>query len=127
MSVDTVLTKARRSAPPSLDLDELVLRVQARNAAMIAEWQERFPGSVSAVVEVTVPASGHTRRRLRRYREMSSARRGTPGVLMFSHATTFGAFLDCFIIEISAAAARAGVSEVDWRFLTVAEALTASP
>lgn len=127
MSVDTVLAKARRSAPPSLDFDELVQRVQTRNAAMIAEWQERFPGSVSAVVEVTVPASGHTRRRLRRYQEMSSARRGTPGVLTFSHATMFGAFLDRYIINICAAAARADVSEVDWRFLTAAEALATTP
>ena len=127
MNPDYLYDRLRSRAPPSLDLDALSARYRARNAAMVSEWRERFPEADSAVLEITVRASGHTRRRLRRYREFSEARSGGPGVLYIRQLTSFCESLDFRMIEIGAAAARADVSDIEWRLLTVAEALASSP
>lgn len=127
MRLDYLYDRLRRRTAPSLDFDALSARYRDRNAAMVSEWRERFPQANSAVLEVTIRASGHTRRRLRRYREFSSVRSGGPGILRIRQPVSFDEILDFQMIEIGAAAARAGVSDVEWRLLTVAEALTSAP
>lgn len=123
MSLDHRYEEVRRRAPQSLDIAALMESVRARNDAMIAEWRERLPGAASAVLEITVMVSGQQRRRLRRYREFADASRGQPGVLTLRQPTGFDDILDFRLVEIIAAAARAEVSDIDWRLLTVSEAL----
>lgn len=126
MRLDYVYEKVRRRASPSLDLEALITRYRARKEALIADWRERFPGADSAVLEVVVRASGQARRRLRRYREFAGFR-GPPGILTERQLTCFDDILDFKMIELGAAAARAGVTDIEWRLLTVAEALTPTP
>lgn len=127
MNFDYLREKLRRRAPQSFDFEAMTEQVRMRNIGMVAEWRERFPGSTSAVLEITVSASGPTRRRLRRYREFFDARGGEPGVLIFRELTNFDDILDHRVIEISAAAARAEVADIDWRLLSVSEALNPAP
>ena len=127
MRLDYLYDRLRRRATPSLDFDALSARYRARNAAMVSEWRERFPETDSAVLEVIIRASGNARRRLKRYREFSSVRSGGPGILYIRQPVSFDEILDFQMIEIGAAAARADVSDVEWRLLTVAEALTSAP
>lgn len=127
MDLEALLDKIRRRAPRALDFDGLVARVRTRNMALIAELRERVPSSTSAVLEVIVHASGHSRRRLRRYEEFRDARGGQPGVLVFSQAVMLGDSLDYHVVRIAAAAARAEVVDIEWRLLTVSEALAAPP
>jgi len=127
VNLDHLYDKLRGRAAPSLDFDALSARYRARNAAMVAAWRERFPHAESAVLEVTIRASGHSRRRLRRYREFSDARSGGPGILYIRQLTSFDDILDFTMIEIGSAAARAQVMDVEWRLLTVAEALISPP
>lgn len=51
---------------------------------------------------------------------------GTPGILVLRRLTMFDDILDFTVIEIVAAAARADIEQVEWRFLTAAEALADS-
>jgi len=127
VNLDNLYDRLRRRAAPSLDFDALSARYRARNAAMISEWREKFPQTNSAVLEIIIRASGQSRRRLRRYREFSSARSGGPGILSIRLLISFDEILDFQMIEIGAAAARADVSDVEWRLLTVDEALTSAP
>lgn len=126
MRLDYLYEKLGRRTPPSLDLEALIARYRAGNAALTADWRKRFPGAESAVLEVVVRASGQARRRLRRYGEFAGFR-GPPGVLIERQLTSFDDILDFKMIEIGAAAARAGVTDIEWRLLTVAEALTPPP
>lgn len=123
MELDRRYEAIRRRAPKSLDFAALVNRVRTRNAAMTADWRARFPGSDAAVLEITVTVSGQQRRRLRRYREFAEASRGQPGVLILRQLTGFNEFLDLCLVEVAASAARANVSDLDWRLLSASEAL----
>ena len=127
MNFDYLYEKISQRAPPSFDLEATKERVRAHNEAMVANWRDRFPGAESAILEVRIRASGHARRRLNRYREFGTVRRGMPGVMVIRNPTNFDAILDFQIVEIIAAAARADVTDLEWRLLTVIEALTDTP
>ena len=127
MNLEHLYEKIRRRAPQTFDLETTQERVRIHNAAMIADWRKRFPGADSAILEVKVHASGHSRRRLNRYREFGSVRGGVPGLLVIRKPINFNEILDFQIVEIIAAAARAEVLDVEWGLLTVSEALTTTP
>jgi hypothetical protein len=120
---DYLYNRARKRTSTSVDFDALVLDSRERNAALVSDWRRRFPGAAVAVLEIVVPASGHTKKRLRRYREFQAAKHGTPGVLILRELTSFDGILDLKIVEYRAAAARADVHEMEWRLLSVTEAL----
>jgi hypothetical protein len=127
VNLDYLYDRLRHRAPPTLDFDAMSARYRARNNALVSALRERFPQTESAVLEVVIRASGQTRRRLRRYREFSDVRSGGPGVLYIRQLTHFDDVLDFKMIEIGAAAARAGVTDIEWRLLSVTEALTSAP
>ncbi|WP_439471955.1 hypothetical protein [Brevundimonas sp.] len=119
MTLEHLYEKISRRAPPSFDLEATQARVRVHNLAMVAEWRERYPNAEAAILEIQVRASGHTRRRLNRYSEFKSVRGGQPGLLVFRNPTGFNEVLDLQVVEIIAAAARADVSDIEWRLLTV--------
>lgn len=127
MSLEHLYEKISRRAPPSFDLEDAKARVRTHNLAMVAEWRERFPDADAAILEIQIRASGHTRKRLNRYSEFRSVRGGEPGLLVIRNPTGFNEILDFQVVEIIAAAARAEVSDIAWRLLTVDEALAATP
>ena len=127
MNLDYLYEKARRRASPALDFDDLAARYRTRNAEIVAEWRTRFPGTDAAVLEITIVASGQSRRRLRRYRELAGFGGGVPGILRRRELASFDEILDFRLIEVGAAASRAEVHQIEWRLLSVAEALPPTP
>jgi len=93
---------------------------------MATRWRRDQPDSPYAVLEIRIFASGHSKRRLRRYREMMTLDTRTPGLLVYRGALTLE-WLTLTTVEIAAAAARAEVTDIDWTLLTVSEALAATP
>lgn len=93
---------------------------------MAADWRQRHPDSPYAVLEIRIFASGHSKRRLRRYSEMINFHTRTPGLLV-SRSTLTLEWLTLATVQMAAAAARAEVTNIDWTLLTVAEALAATP
>lgn len=124
--MEQLFERLRRHAPASLDFDRLVEEHQRFNASLVSAWLERYPEADAAMLHIEFRASGHLRRRLRRYREFGAASRDTPDALVFREAVPFS-FLDLHTVKLAAAAARADVSPEPWRLMTVAEVLAAPP
>lgn len=120
------LHDARRRAPKTLDFDALLLAHRDRNEALAKLWLTENSPNAFAVLEIRIKASGHAKRRLRRYREMIPFKTGTPGLLWSRHVTSLE-WLALITVEVAAAAARAEVTDIDWSLLDVREALSVSP
>gem|GEM_PF-3763069 len=91
-----------------------------------ASWLDEHPNLDAAILRMTLKASGHTKKRLRRYREIDGFDSSVPGFLTRQEATSLK-FVHHRLVIIGAAAARADVNSIEWSLLTVAEALAPPP
>jgi len=125
-ALQNALAHARRWAPQSLDFDAMEADYARQVAKASAQWRGEHPDLDAAVLRMTLNASGHTKKRLRRYREIDGFDGSAPGLLTRQEATSLK-FVHHRLVIVAAAAARADINSIEWSLITVAEALAPPP